>query len=76
MYNEAIQSCNEVLEVDENNMDALCDRAEAKISNQMFEEGKKSYINLWYFSINQFFPLSYFCYLQNYAVIVAVNIIV
>ena len=39
-YAEAMTSCNEVLEVDENNIDALCDRAEAKILNEMFEDGQ------------------------------------
>ena len=38
-YSDAMTACNEVLEVDENNVDALCDRAEAKINNEMYEEG-------------------------------------
>ena len=38
-YNEAMSVCSEVLEVDENNIDALCDRAEVQISNEMYEAG-------------------------------------
>lgn len=36
---EAFSICNEVLKTDENNVDALCDRAETYILNEQFEEG-------------------------------------
>ena len=38
--NEAIQQCNEALKLDENDVDALCDRAEAHILNEMYDEGQ------------------------------------
>ena len=39
MPEEALDACNKVLEVDENNIEALCDRAEAYIYNDQFDEG-------------------------------------
>ena len=36
----AMTKCNEALEFDENNVDALCDRAEMYILQDMFEEGE------------------------------------
>ena len=38
--NEAIKQCNEALKLDENDVDALCDRAEAHILNEMYDEGR------------------------------------
>lgn len=38
---DAIKQCNEALKLDENDVDALCDRAEAHILNEMYDEGKK-----------------------------------
>lgn len=38
--NEAIKQCNEALKLDENDVDALCDRAEAHILNEMYDEGQ------------------------------------
>ena len=38
--NEAIKLCNEALKLDENDVDALCDRAEAHILNEMYDEGQ------------------------------------
>ena len=37
---EALAVCSEVLEKEPNNVDAIIDRAEAHIQNEMFEEGK------------------------------------
>lgn len=36
---EAFNSCNEVLEAEPENIDALCDRAETYINNEQYEEG-------------------------------------
>ena len=36
---EAFSDCNQVLEMDENNIDALCDRAETYLTNEQFEKG-------------------------------------
>ena len=38
--NEATKQCNEALKLDENDVDALCDRAEAHILNEMYDEGQ------------------------------------
>lgn len=38
--NDAIAQCNEALKLDENDVDALCDRAEAHILNEMYDEGE------------------------------------
>ena len=38
--NEAIRECNKALDVDPNDVDALCDRAEAHLQNEMYDEGK------------------------------------
>lgn len=38
--NEAIKQCNEALKLDENDVDALCDRGEAHILNEMYDEGQ------------------------------------
>ncbi len=38
---DAIKQCNEALKIDENDVDALCDRAEAHILNEMYDEGTK-----------------------------------
>lgn len=38
--NDAIRQCNEALKVDENDVDALCDRAEANILNEQYDEGE------------------------------------
>ena len=38
---DAIEQCNEALKIDENDVDALCDRAEAHILNEMYDEGTK-----------------------------------
>lgn len=37
---EAFEACNQVLDEDENNIDALCDRAETYIANEQYEKGK------------------------------------
>ena len=37
---DAIKQCNEALKIDENDVDALCDRAEAHILNEMYDEGE------------------------------------
>ena len=36
---DAITECNEALKIDENDVDALCDRAEAHILNEMYDDG-------------------------------------
>nr|ABA28991.1 Dna J-like protein 3 [Cladocopium sp. C3] len=41
--NEAIKQCNEALKLDENDVDALCDRAEAHILNEMYDEAVNDY---------------------------------
>lgn len=38
--NDAIRQCNEALKLDENDVDALCDRAEANILNEQYDEGE------------------------------------
>ena len=38
--NDAIRQCNEALKLDENHVDALCDRAEANILNEQYDEGE------------------------------------
>ena len=46
---DAIKQCNEALKLDENDVDALCDRAEAHILNEMYDEGKKMpFFNLYF----------------------------
>ncbi|KAI0233647.1 DnaJ-like subfamily C member 3 [Lamellibrachia satsuma] len=40
---QAFDACNAVLHTDENNIDALCDRAETYITNDQFEEAVKDY---------------------------------
>ena len=40
MVQEAIDSCSDVLGSEENNLEALCDRAEAYIANEQFDEGE------------------------------------
>ena len=42
-FQEALDACNDVLESDENNVHALCDRAEAFILNEMYEEAINDY---------------------------------
>ena len=37
---EAYKACDEVLEVDDKNIEALCDRAEVYIADEKFEEGQ------------------------------------
>ena len=41
-----MDACNAVLEYDEKNIEALCDKAEALILNEEFEEGKK--LKFWF----------------------------
>lgn len=43
MFNEALSWCNRALELDELNVDVLCDRAELYIKNEMFEEAIEDY---------------------------------
>ena len=38
--NDAIRQCNEALKLDENDVDALCDRAEVNILNEQYDEGE------------------------------------
>lgn len=54
---DAIEECNEALKIDENDVDALCDRAEAHILNEMYDEGtKNAFFNLFFScSIHQCF---------------------
>lgn len=40
---DAIKQCNEALKIDENDVDALCDRAEAHILNEMYDEAVADY---------------------------------
>ncbi|KAK3586229.1 hypothetical protein CHS0354_014050 [Potamilus streckersoni] len=40
---EALKSCNELLDMDPENIDALCDRAEAYIHNEQYEEAKMDF---------------------------------
>ncbi|XP_046851742.1 dnaJ homolog subfamily C member 3-like [Xenia sp. Carnegie-2017] len=40
---ETLNSCTEAIELDENNVDALCDRAEGYILNEMYEEAVNDY---------------------------------
>ena len=47
---DAIKQCNEALKIDENDVDALCDRAEAHILNEMYDEGTKMPFSNPYFS--------------------------
>lgn len=39
---KTLASCSEVLKLDDSNVDALCDRAEAYILNDMYQEGELS----------------------------------
>ncbi|XP_068732084.1 dnaJ homolog subfamily C member 3-like isoform X1 [Montipora capricornis] len=41
--NDAIKQCNEALKLDENDVDALCDKAEAHILNEMYDEAVNDY---------------------------------
>lgn len=41
--NDAIRQCNEALKLDENDVDALCDRAEANILNEQYDEAVNDY---------------------------------
>lgn len=46
---DAIIQCNEALKIDENDVDALCDRAEAHMLNEMYDEGTKMpFFNLYF----------------------------
>ena len=36
---KTLDSCSEAIKLDENNVDALCDRAEGYILNEMYQEG-------------------------------------
>ncbi|XP_058965590.2 dnaJ homolog subfamily C member 3-like [Pocillopora verrucosa] len=40
---DAITECNEALKIDENDVDALCDRAEAHILNEMYDDAVNDY---------------------------------
>jgi len=42
-FKEAVDACTEVIAATNNNIDALCDRAEAYILNEMYEEGVDDY---------------------------------
>ena len=42
-FKEALDTCTEVIDSTGNNIDALCDRAEAYILNEMFEEAVEDY---------------------------------
>ena len=41
---EPIKACNEVLEMDPENLHALCDRAEAHIANENYDDGMIYYL--------------------------------
>lgn len=43
MYSDGLDWCNQALELDDLNIDVLCDRAELYIKNDMFEEAIKDY---------------------------------
>ena len=43
MYSDGLNWCNQALELDDLNIDVLCDRAELYIKNDMFEEAIKDY---------------------------------
>lgn len=43
LYSEGLNWCNKALELDELNIDVLCDRAELYIKNDMFEEAIDDY---------------------------------
>ena len=47
---DAITQCNEALKIDENDVDALCDRAEAHILNEMYDDGREILFLSHYFS--------------------------
>lgn len=40
-FSDVIKQCNEVLKIDENDVDVLCDRVEVYILNEMYDEGRK-----------------------------------
>jgi hypothetical protein len=41
---KTLDSCSEAINLDENNVDALCDRAEGYILNDMYQEGIVVYV--------------------------------
>ena len=41
---KTLNSCSEAIKLDENNVDALCDRAEGYILNEMYDEGLLHFI--------------------------------
>jgi DnaJ homolog subfamily C member 3 len=41
--NDAIKKCSEALELDENNVDVLCNRADAYMANEQFEEALRDF---------------------------------
>ena len=43
LYSEGLSWCGKALELDELNIDVLCDRAELYIKNDMFDEAIKDY---------------------------------
>ena len=43
MYSDGLNWCGQALELDELNIDVLCDRAELYIRNEMFEEAIDDY---------------------------------
>lgn len=51
---DAIKQCNEALKIDENDVDALCDRAEAHILNEMYDEGTKMSFSFLFTSVLSF----------------------
>ena len=42
---DAIKSCTELLEMDPESLDGLCDRAEAHIANENYDEGGSWFVN-------------------------------
>jgi len=45
LKDEAIKSCQEVLDMDQNAVDAHCDLAELHLADNLYEKGKSSVIN-------------------------------
>ncbi|XP_064638732.1 dnaJ homolog subfamily C member 3-like [Lineus longissimus] len=42
-FEKALKICSKIIENDENNIDALCDRAEAYLANDMLDDGMNDY---------------------------------
>ena len=72
--NDAIQECNEALKIDENDVDALCDRAEAHILNEMYDEGTKMPFLISTFHVTFTSASLSFALLQIFTILICVEV--